>query len=146
MKASPVRSLYLAVTLGLSCLALGCSQGDYSIALVTGTVTVEGKPVANVMVQFQPIGENGRSPGPGSVGITDAEGHYHLKLIDLKRDRDGAVAGRHRVRFGTAGAKTDGEPAGPMRSVLPPGQENKEVEFDVPPTGTTEANFAFPMK
>jgi hypothetical protein len=139
-----VRSVSLVAAFGLSCLALGCSKSEYSIAPVSGTVTVEGKPVANVMVQFQPAGQQGVNPGPGSVGVTDAEGRYRLKLIDLDRDLDGAVVGRHRVSFQTIAPATDSERIVPVPSVLPPGQENKEVEFDVPPAGTAEANFTFP--
>lgn len=144
MTTASVKSLSLVAAFGLGCLTLGCSRGEYPVAPVSGTVTVEGKPVANVTVQFQPVGQQGGDPGPGSVGITDAEGRYRLKLIDLDRDLDGAVVGRHRARFGTAAPASGPERPSRAPSVLPPGQENKEVEFDVPPAGTSEANFAFP--
>ncbi len=132
--------------LGLCSLVLGCAKCDYPLVPVAGTVTVAGKPVANVAVQFQPIGQKGRDPGPGSVGVTDAAGHYQAKLIDADHDLDGAVVGRHRVRFVTVGSRASLDLSGPVRSVLPPGQEGKEIEFDVPPGGTAQADFAFPMK
>jgi len=67
-------------------------------------------------------------------------------LIDADRDIDGAVVGRHRVHFNTVTDKANLDVSGPFPSALPPGQEGKEVEFEVPPGGTNQADFAFPMK
>ena len=50
-------------------LCLGCESGP-EIASVEGTVTMDGKPLANATVLFVP--ENGRPAG----GRTDERGHY----------------------------------------------------------------------
>ena len=45
-------------------------------ATVTGTVEMDGKPVANATVYFRPDGQKAFS---GAIGITDASGKYELK-------------------------------------------------------------------
>lgn len=81
----------------LLALAAGCSGAD--VAPVTGRVTLDGKPLANATVLFQPIGQR-RSPGMGSVGRTDADGQFVLRQINP--DRPGAVLGEHRIKITTA--------------------------------------------
>ncbi len=66
----------------------GCGGSGAATARVSGTVTRNGKPVPNVLVQFQP--EQGRV----STGLTDEQGHFTLKY---DRKQEGAVAGTHRV-------------------------------------------------
>jgi len=74
--SAPAAILCLTAALGLLCLTLSCTKRDYAVVPVEGKVTVAGKPVANVSVQLQPIGQKDRDTGPGSVGVTDASGHY----------------------------------------------------------------------
>lgn len=142
---------------GLGCVLTGCGGEGYTVAPVSGTVTVNGKPTANVLVSFQPMAsESNINPGPGSQAVTDASGHYELKLVVANEDRLGAVVGQHRVRFYSADSKVlppdfdygslDVAPPKPVDSVLPPGEEGKEVPFEVPAGGTTSADFAFPLK
>ena len=71
--------------------ALGCGS-DYRLAPVSGRVTLNGKPLAGAHVHFQPIGSRAQpSPGPGSHGVTDAEGRFTLQ-VDARQP--GAVVGR----------------------------------------------------
>jgi hypothetical protein len=56
---------------------------------VEGTLHAQGKPLANVQVEFWP-----EKSGPRSLGLTDAQGHYHLTTDD---QRPGAIPGPHRV-------------------------------------------------
>jgi hypothetical protein len=69
----------------------GCSSG-FQYAEVEGTVTMSGKPLGNVRVEFWPV-----SDGPKSSGLTDAQGKYSLKSEDGKSI--GAVVGSHKVIF-----------------------------------------------
>jgi predicted small lipoprotein YifL len=78
----------------LSCLALaivvaGCGQSGPEVAPVSGRVTVDGQPMENVDVVFQP--EDSRSP---SYGRTDKDGHYTL---GYNRNVQGALVGAHSV-------------------------------------------------
>lgn len=55
----------------LSLLATGCGSG-YSLGTVTGTVTLDGKPLPQATVTFS------RGKGRTSVGTTDEQGRYKL--------------------------------------------------------------------
>jgi len=69
----------------------GCGHGGPEVVHVTGTVTQQGKPIPNIIVNFMP--EKGRP----SWAITDEKGQYSLKY---NREHDGAVTGRHTVWVG----------------------------------------------
>jgi len=77
----------------------GCGGGsDVDLAQVEGTVTLDGKPLAGVNLEFTPAGESGGSPSYSS-GPTDANGHYKLMYTF---DKPGAMVGKHTVRITTA--------------------------------------------
>jgi hypothetical protein len=84
---------WLAV--GLVALAGGCSQSDPSLVPVTGTVTLNDRPLANATVTFIP--KDG-TPGFGGVGKTDAAGKYTLK--GGRDDAAGIPPGAYRVVIG----------------------------------------------
>jgi hypothetical protein len=87
-----------AITAGLlAALAAGCSKGGSgSLADVSGTVTMDGKPLAGVNVIFYPVGDPSQplNRKPSSKGATDGTGHYTLSCED---GRPGAVVGKHKV-------------------------------------------------
>jgi hypothetical protein len=59
-------------------------------------VTLNGKPLANAHVLFQPEPQSGKfEAGPESVGLTDSEGRYSLSTISP--ERNGAMIGKHHV-------------------------------------------------
>jgi hypothetical protein len=110
---------------------------------------MNGKPLPNVHVQFQPVGDN---PGPGSHGATDADGRFKLKISSQQVQGNGAVVGKHVVRFGTIlkgeGARVDPEkgsaddtPLGGKETIPARYNQDSKETFVVPPNGTTEANF-----
>jgi hypothetical protein len=68
---------------------VGCS-GEPRLAPVTGTVTVNGKPLDNVQVEFWP-----QVRGPRSIGATDKDGRFTLTPDNGKGL--GAVVGAHKV-------------------------------------------------
>jgi hypothetical protein len=77
----------------LACALLaGCSSGP-TLAEVKGRVTMNGKPLGNVRVDFHPDPDKGTT-GAGSSGTTDADGNFALKFGD---GRPGAIVGHHRV-------------------------------------------------
>lgn len=85
----------------LACLisVAGCSRGDQpDLGLVKGRLTLNGEPLPNVEVAFQP--ENGRP----SYGETDEDGYYELTYI---RDTKGAKVGTHRVLVRTKSVDSD---------------------------------------
>jgi len=123
---------------------VGCG-GDGKLAPVSGVVKLNGKPVADVEVLFQPdAGDSAKPPGPAAFGVTDTEGRYKLKVVG--EDKAGATIGKNLVRFsGRASAadfSEDGSKRGKPAVSLPAryGGDSK-IDFDVPPKGTTAADF-----
>jgi hypothetical protein len=68
---------------------VGCTNRP-KLAEVKGTVTLKGKPLPKVMVEFIPDALTGQR----STGTTDENGHYTLVCDD---QRPGAIIGPHRV-------------------------------------------------
>lgn len=83
---------YLICSL-LVLLLSGC--GDSGVGEVYGTVTLDGEPLANAVIEFTPTGGEGRN----SFGRTDEKGNYHL---EFSRDRNGAWIGENKVLISTA--------------------------------------------
>ncbi|AMV32957.1 hypothetical protein VN12_12585 [Pirellula sp. SH-Sr6A] len=101
------------VLIGLSLFASGCTSSDQpELGQVTGTITLDGKPLTGVAVVFQP--ENGRP----ARGMTNAEGKYELVYI----------------------RQTKGSKVGPNRVEIAPSEEGEESEE--PEVGDGEAQTA----
>jgi hypothetical protein len=67
---------------------------------VHGKVTLDGKPLADASISFQPLVQkkDGESAeGMGSYGRTNSAGEFELRLVDT--DERGAVIGTHAVRI-----------------------------------------------
>ena len=82
---------------------VGCGGGAPSdqpdLANVSGTVTLDGKPLANAMVEFSPDGD-----GRPSTGSTSSDGSYTLQYT---ADNSGAKIGGHTVTVSVLGADED---------------------------------------
>jgi hypothetical protein len=120
---------------------LGC--GGVRLAPVSGRVTLNGQPLANAKVIFQPVAKEGVNAGPASQGETNAQGEYTLKTII--GDKDGAVVGQHLVSVSAlqGPAPDPTKDNNPPRKELVPERYNAktELKFEVPATGTTKADF-----
>lgn len=85
-------------------LAAGCGSGDetdyYTLTPVTGTVTVDGEPLAGAKVIFTPSGNVPDTPGSD---VTGKAGNYTI----MYRGRSGVAKGKYSVSIG----KTVGEAA-----------------------------------
>ncbi len=123
---------------------VGC-HGD--VVPVSGRVTLNGKPLSGAVVTFQPLG-NSQAPRPagtGSIGHTDAQGRFSLRMVEPSRP--GAIVGDHTVTIfaNTNAPTTTSAPtatsttgkANPIPSVWRDGSR----QFHVPAGGTTAANF-----
>ncbi len=79
-------------------LAVGCSDGQFQLAPVSGTVTFDGEPLEGAEVVFAPMSsEDVVEVGPASVGYTDDQGRYSLNTV---KGLQGAVVTNHRVSVG----------------------------------------------
>jgi len=109
MNDQPVLLRVFSVGILLVALA-GCTAGTADqpeLGQVTGVVTLDGKPLPNVTVTFEP------QSGNASFARTDEQGKYELGYIDSVR---GAVIGTHRVTISTP----QDAPAGPGSTYVDP--------------------------
>jgi hypothetical protein len=123
----------------------GCGRPGYQTAPVSGRVTLNGEPLTDATITFQPTGEGKPYPGPGSFGVTDADGRFRLQLIDRK---DGAVVGLHGVRIFRYSPRKDEDDDAPRPRdpSLPAQADDGSLRFEVPGTGTDAADFALVSK
>jgi len=135
------------VAVGLLAALCGCSSGPKFVP-VSGTVTLDGKPLANAIVAFNPAAVPGKieAAGPGSMAVTDDQGHFALKVIGTDGKTVGAVVGEHRVRVSTADNMTNSDSSDvahghPKERVPAKYNTNSQLTFTVPPGGTDAANF-----
>lgn len=122
-------------------LAAGCQRGG--AVPVSGRVTLNGQPLANVHVSFQPIAAGTDvNPGSGSYGITDSDGRFTLRLVE--GDRSGAAVGKHRIEITPRNTDDDFDRRGKGAVTGVPDRYNRksELTFDVPAGGTDKADFA----
>jgi hypothetical protein len=139
----------LAVVLAVA----GCGDSKFSYAPVAGQVLLDGKPVPNARVVFMPrtTREDGEA-GPYSNGTTDDEGRFTLATVESD-SKSGAVVGPHRVIVSTRQAHV--EPNDPDIEIIDspetiPRPYNHyrltPLTFEVPPKGTTSADFKLDSK
>lgn len=79
-------TLLTLIVTGLSCL--GCGNKHPGLVPVSGTVTIDGKPVPIGQVKISPEGHR------AAVGSIDENGKFALTCFELY---DGAPIGTHRV-------------------------------------------------
>jgi hypothetical protein len=135
------RSLLRGIYVSLLLVCCGCGEKSYPLAKVSGKITKGGQPVPGASILFQPMATSADgSAGPGSFGISDAEGRYELKTYKLKTE--GAVVGRHRVTINLPlppGIPDDGavDPSlmSPMRF------RDGSLQIEVPQKGLESADF-----
>lgn len=98
----------LASLLALAALA-GCGQSGPPIASVQGTVTLDGKPLPDATVTFQP------DTGRPSFGATDENGRY---AMEFNVDRPGVLLGHNKVFIRTRKEDDNGKLV--QKEFLPP--------------------------
>jgi hypothetical protein len=88
--------------------ALGGCSSPSALYPVTGTVTVDGKPAARVLVLFYLVNDPSPYPSPASA-LTDESGAFALTTA---KQSDGAVAGDYAVvcHWYNTRFQADGEP------------------------------------
>jgi hypothetical protein len=140
---------------GLLCLLLltpgGCGKGKDlpDLAPVTGTVTLDGQPLAEAEITFTPIGT---TAGLGSEGRTAGDGKYQLKAV---RRGAGAAAGQYKVVISKR-VMPDGSvvrPSPDTPPIMSPGKELLSPQYSDPAQTTLTATVPagggtidFPLK
>lgn len=116
--------LALLLICGNCLLMAGCSSetAEPALGTVMGTVTVDGQPGANLLIQFEPqttaTGKGASEVGAISTATTDVGGAYTLTY---KGQPVGAVVGQHLVRVtSAAGGGPAGGEAAVTQTFIPP--------------------------
>ena len=132
---NPCWSAVIAAVVGLS----GCGTPEYPFAPVAGQVTLDGAPVPNARMTFEPLADSSRKkPGPWSVAAADSDGRFTMNTVD---GTSGAVVGRHRVRISTRVENEDGT-AELVPEIVPTiYNEQSELIFEVKPDGHADVHF-----
>lgn len=123
-------------------MAAGCARDGYSelgLVPVTGTVTLDGQPLAGAQVSFE--GEDKRT----AIGTTDSAGHYRLMYDSEKA---GTTPGQKIVRITQANVEVEGGGAseGTAAAKEPvPARYNVQSELKAN-VAAGQANFEFTLK
>jgi hypothetical protein len=123
-----------ALVLALVALA-GCEKPDPKFYPVTGKVEFQGKPANGFTVEF--ASQNAETKDLNARGIVDENGAFQLKSTWNGKEKDGAVAGQHKVVIVPPPAASGGP------SVLPipyryADYNQSGLTFEVKPDGTNE--------
>jgi hypothetical protein len=116
---------------------VGCGHADSPVP-VAGVVSLDGKPLAEATVTFDPQ----LATQIVYIGTTNNEGRFTLG--NSYGSSDGAPAGTYRVTISTAKPLTSGkidENTKFSPEVVPPHYRDGSQKFTVPPGGNTAANF-----
>lgn len=131
----------LALALSVT-MVTGCGSGGTPIVPVSGVITLDGKPLANAHVGFEPQAKPGATvAGPGAYGTTNDDGRYELTALNKEI---GAVVGMNRVTIQTFKAEKgpNDEMIVTRKELLPDRYHSpSELTFNVPKGGTENANF-----
>jgi hypothetical protein len=127
---------YSAIIIAVAFACTGCStepRTDYSkvdLVSVSGTITLDGEPLAEAVVTF-----NDTSDGTFSYGLTDTSGRYVLQFDSVKQ---GCKPGTKRVEISTKrkilGLNTSeegGDDSDAPAVELVPAKYNKDSELTV---------------
>lgn len=98
-------------------LCVGCgggSEGRLPTSPVTGTVSVDGKPIAGAAITFHPVEEEGTRP---AFATTNDDGEFSLTTYD---DGDGAVPGEYEISI----TKKSLKPEVKVEQLTPSGPDN----------------------
>ncbi len=139
-------NLLLAAFSGLLLISVGCGP-SYKIVPASGTVTLNGKPLANATVLTQPIGsEDNENPGPGSFAETDADGHF---VLEFQHEAVvGAAPGDCWIKIVENAEKraSNDDTAEIVRSRVPLDYQEGKIKYTIPEEGTDAMDFEITTK
>jgi hypothetical protein len=138
-----------AFVAGLLALPLGgCGDAASKLVPVSGSVTMDGKPLPGAVVTFTPTGT---TPGVGGSGLTGQDGAF--VLAEGRRAARGVPPGDYKVVI-TRLLKPDGSPVpADAKPIEAGGNESLPPEYSDPLKTTLKATvrvrggtFEFPLK
>lgn len=121
----------------LGCFAVsGC--GQQSLPSVGGRVTLDGEPVAQAGVTFEPVGG-----GSVASGVTDGQGRFRLETIN----QEGVAPGEYKVTIvKTRTVSVEKPPAGSKKAISKDGGQGAEIDDDLLDTGVWRIEHLIPQR
>jgi hypothetical protein len=114
-------------------LVPGCGKPEHpEVGRVSGVVTLDGQPLADATVMFQP------TEGRASIATTDSAGKYSLTYLD---GVPGAKLGAHKVIIRTEIPGEDGQPPIAKEKLPKKYHDQTELTAEVKP-GSNTFDFA----
>lgn len=105
MLPSSQRMWFLVATIAaLFSVLSGCGAGGPELIPVSGTVRMDGKPLADAQVRFIPEVQ-GSEPARPTIGRTKADGTF---VLEYSTERQGVLPGKYRVLINTGRVADDG--------------------------------------
>ncbi len=89
------RTWWIGPVLALAFIDSGCNDSGPELGSVSGTISLDGKPLEGAEISFQPD----LATGSPALGETDVQGRYEMRH---SRSRKGAHVGTHKVHITTA--------------------------------------------
>src|SRR5437762_2878582 len=123
-----------ALPVVIAACCAGCnSEKVPGLGAVTGTITMDGKPVVDAMISFEST-----TPGKSAaLGKTDANGNYELYY---SRGHKGAPVGEHVVYISTYQSQSDENPQ-PKKETIPLKYNGKSELKEAVKRGKNTINF-----
>ena len=123
---------------------VGCGQNKLGRLGISGKVTLDGKPLPQGLIQFEPVG---RGPGAVGSGTSIENGQYSIPT------QKGLPPGEYRVRIhssvalhqGQEGAMPDAGPHAIGREIIPPAY-NSDTTLTASISDSGETTFDFALK
>jgi len=110
------RSLHLQFKTLLAAICtvclIGCGGTGEDLGSVTGTITLNGKPLPGVVVEYSPTGGSGSM----AMGLTDESGHYEMMF---SMNQKGASLGNNKVTISTSDAGLPGADGETIKEIVP---------------------------
>jgi hypothetical protein len=132
-----LRASSLSLAVALSAVSAGCNKPAHpEVGRVSGVVTLDGQPLPEATVMFQP------AEGRASVATTDSAGKYSMTYLD---GVPGAKLGPHTVIIRTEIPGEDGQPPIAKEKLPKRYHDQTELTAEVKP-GNNTFDFALESK
>ena len=132
-------NLHFAIAVSCTGLLLGCSTqpsidyAKYGLAEVSGTITMDGQPLAGALVVFE--SDDRRT----STGRTDGNGDY---ILQFNPSKSGVLPGKKTVRISTGMAESEEETTPGIETIPARYNTQSELTVEVEPNASHTFDFA----
>lgn len=130
------------VTALASPLGCGGEPAGPATVVVTGMVTLDGEPVSDALVNFDPAGDSAKH----AQAYTDQQGRFDVSIyVDNNTMKRGMVPGRYKVSVRKMATPVGGSTLEPPKNLLPERYatpDTSDLEATITQEGPNELNLS----